>query len=183
MHNPTITPEHEITWIDKSDWGDGPWQSEPDKVQWTDEATGLPCLAVRNSRSGAWCGYVGVVEGHPAFGLSYDAANNVIPLLEDEDDRSFEVHGGLTFADFCQEDAQERGICHVPQPGQPERVWWLGFDCAHAEDMAPGSMAQVRRYREMLEANARRQYRPLVYVQAECVRLAQQLAAVAEQPG
>jgi hypothetical protein len=30
--------------IDKSQWGPGPWQDEPDKKQWQDEATGLPCL-------------------------------------------------------------------------------------------------------------------------------------------
>lgn len=27
---------------DKSTWGDGPWQQEPDKKQWQDAATGLP---------------------------------------------------------------------------------------------------------------------------------------------
>ena len=49
--------------MDKSVWGPGPWQNEPDKRQWQDEATGLPCLIVRNSM-GALCGYVGVSEGH-----------------------------------------------------------------------------------------------------------------------
>jgi hypothetical protein len=33
---------------DKSYWGEGPWQHEPDKMQWTDDDTGLPCLIVRN---------------------------------------------------------------------------------------------------------------------------------------
>ncbi len=33
--------------VDKTGWGEGPWQSEPDKRQWQDEATGLPCLIVR----------------------------------------------------------------------------------------------------------------------------------------
>lgn len=49
---------------DKSGWGDGPWQKEPDKAQWLDEATRLPCLAVRNNVSGTLCGYVGVPPGH-----------------------------------------------------------------------------------------------------------------------
>lgn len=32
--------------IDKTAWGDGPWLNEPDKKQWQDVETGLPCLAV-----------------------------------------------------------------------------------------------------------------------------------------
>lgn len=57
--------------VDKSAWGPGPWQDEPDKRQWQDEATGLPCLIVRNP-AGALCGYVGVSKEHPAFGLAAD---------------------------------------------------------------------------------------------------------------
>lgn len=40
---------------DKSTWGDGPWQHEPDKMQYEDPDTGLPCLIVRNA-VGALCG-------------------------------------------------------------------------------------------------------------------------------
>lgn len=58
-------------YVDKSAWGDGAWQSEPDKKQWKDPTTGLPCLIVRGSHGG-WCGYVGVSPSHPAHGLSYD---------------------------------------------------------------------------------------------------------------
>lgn len=58
--------------IDKSQWGDGPWQLEPDRKQWRDEATGLPCLIVRHPSMGQLCGYVGVYPGHPAYGLNYD---------------------------------------------------------------------------------------------------------------
>jgi hypothetical protein len=52
----TTTTEREYRTIDKSAWGPGPWTDEPDKVQWTDTATGLPCLAKRNPRGGHWCG-------------------------------------------------------------------------------------------------------------------------------
>jgi hypothetical protein len=34
----------EYLFLDKSEWGAGPWQIEPDKVQWQDNETGLPCL-------------------------------------------------------------------------------------------------------------------------------------------
>ncbi len=57
----------EYKFVNKSTWGDGPWQNEPDKVQWTDQDTRLPCLAVRNGRIGNWCGYVGVSNDHPFF--------------------------------------------------------------------------------------------------------------------
>ena len=32
---------------DKSEWKQGEWQNEPDKVQFEDEATEYPCLIVR----------------------------------------------------------------------------------------------------------------------------------------
>lgn len=80
--------------VDKSSWGDGPWAAEPDKRQWLDEATGLPCLIVRGP-SGALCGYVGVPRGHPCHGKHYDA---VYEIVEDLD-----IHGGLTFSDLCAE--------------------------------------------------------------------------------
>src|SRR5688572_33275852 len=81
--------------INRARWPAGPWDDEPDKVQWEDETTGYPCLAVRN-RLGAWCGYVGVPKGHPFFAKDYghvsDDWNNYSP-----------AHGGLTYAAFCME--------------------------------------------------------------------------------
>jgi hypothetical protein len=94
---------------DKSDWGEGPWQDEPDKRQWQDEATGLPCLVVRN-RGGALCGYVGVPAGHPCFEVDYDDVYGT--YNEDYTERTsgplpdLEVHGGLTFSDFCAPDGR-----------------------------------------------------------------------------
>lgn len=73
--------------VDKSQWGNGPWQSEPDKKQWRDAETGFPCLIVRGP-SGALCGYVGVPRSHPAFEKDYN-------------DVDVEVHWGLTFASKC----------------------------------------------------------------------------------
>lgn len=60
----------QYTTIDKSTWPRGPWDDEPDKVQWEDAATELPCLIVRNGL-GALCGYVGVPEGHPWHGITH----------------------------------------------------------------------------------------------------------------
>lgn len=158
--------------IDKTGWGDGPWQSEPDKRQWQDEATGLPCLIVRGP-VGVLCGYVGVPEGHIAFGMDYDKADGEFDLS---------VHGGLTFANMCAATADEtHGICHKPAPGEPDHIWWFGFDCAHCDDLAPKPrrFASVN-YRLIVEPH--QTYRDLAYVEAECRKLAAQLIAITESP-
>ena len=81
----------EYRFLDKKTWGPGPWQDEPDKVQWIDKATDLDCLMVRGP-SGSWCGYVGVIDGHPLFETAYN------------DDRFYELdcHGGVTFSALAQ---------------------------------------------------------------------------------
>ena len=147
----------EWTHVDKATWGDGPWQSEPDKRQWIDEATGLPCLIVRGP-SGGLCGYVGVARSHPDYGRGYD-------------DVEVEVHGGLTFANKCQPNA-ERGICHVVAEGEDDDVWWLGFDCAHSGDQTPAYDWRWRELRREWET-----YKAIGYVEAETRRLAAQLKA------
>jgi hypothetical protein len=115
------------TWVtvDKSGWGPGPWLEEFDKEQWADEATGYACL-IKRGPVGALCGYVGVPEGHPWHGKDYD---DITPYPE--------VHGGLTYASLCQEGPEGETICHMAAPGEPEPLWWLGFDCAHAGDLSP----------------------------------------------
>ena len=144
--------------IDKSSWGPGPWQSEPDKVQWAGPETNYPCIAVRQRHSGHWCGYVGVEPDHPAFGKGYD-------------DLDCTVHGGLTYADSCQADRPEEiAVCHVPAPGEPDNIWWLGFDCAHADDLMPKYYA--------MGYGSSGTYRTLQYVQDECRNLAKQLKAM-----
>jgi hypothetical protein len=159
------------TWnfIDKSQWPErGPWDAEPDKAQWTDEATGFPCLALRNH--GSWCGYVGVTRDHPMFGQDYDHFD-------------IEVHGGLTFSGFCQEGKGERRICHTPEPGQPKLVYWLGFDCAHAWDRRPITSQQemeinLQIKKEFPLSGFDEVYRDLDYVRSECRSLAAQLQAM-----
>lgn len=149
------------TTIDKSAWPRGEWDNEPDKVQWPDADTGLPCLAVRNSAFGHWCGYVGVPPGHPQHGKGYDYVDA-------------EVHGGLTFANTCRPgDDEAHGICHVPEPGEPDDVYWLGFDCGHGWDTSPAYLARYPQFPDPKEAT----YKTLAYVQAQCAALAKQLAS------
>lgn len=150
----------EYRFVDKTAWKErGAWDNEPDKVQWQDEATGMPCIARRSPNLGFWCGYVGVSEGHPHFGQNYNDVN-------------VDVHGGLTFADFCNKEGDEAtSICHVPGPGESDRVFWFGFDCGHAWDLSP---AWDRKWIGEHET-----YRDLDYVRQQCANLARQLAAIA----
>lgn len=162
----------EWTTIDKSGWGVGEWTSEPDKVHWIDPDTDLDCLMVRNPRSGNWCGYVAVTEGHPFFAQPYDECRTG----SGSDDGWIDVHGGLTYSDFCAEsDDPSVGICHVPGPGRPHKVWWLGFDCAHAWDFSPGYAA---RYPDWPRGQDE-VYRDRAYVEAEVRSLARQIKGAA----
>lgn len=179
--------------LPKSEWGPGPWQDEPDRLDWTDEATGLPCRIIRAEVTGALCGYVGVRDGHPWYGLPYnelviqprdfaqrkfDDRVGAIDVLinsfrDDKDDgrisisMALEVHGGCTFAEFWEE---------------PD-LWWFGFDTAHAGDLCPAMNALMRlisRERPdlglpMRELRDYETYRTLDYVRVECAGLARQL--------
>lgn len=142
----------------KETWGDGPWQTEPDHAEF--RHAGFPCILHRN-KVGAWCGYVGVPPGHPWHGLGYDQVHEMESELS--------VHGGLKYADACQGD-----ICHKPAPGEPDDVWWLGFDCAHVGDFLPVVAALVGRGPRMGEL-----YKTIHYVRAETERLAEQAKAAA----
>ncbi len=138
-------------------WPAGPWDDEPDYASWIDEATDLDCLAVR-SFSGAWCGYVGLPPGHPDHGRDY---TDLQPQPV--------VHGGLTYSATCRGD-----ICHVAQPGRPDDVWWLGFDCAHSLDFSP-ALAAYAATMPTYPGMSDQTYRDLDYVVRETGQLAAQL--------
>lgn len=204
----------EYTFVDKSKWERGEWDKEPDKIQFEDPETKLPCLIVRGP-SGALCGYVGVSEGHPFFGLDYSSCSlkEAKPRGQTEGDdvwslsgktqkksewmierqrkqiicsengwcshtpeSMLEVHGGITFSDFCQERADNHGICHNPSEGEPDKVWWLGFDCAHCNDASPA-------YDNFMPKFGYRDYRTVDYVKSEITKLAKQLFAMEKQNG
>lgn len=104
--------------INRDKWPPGPWDREPDRIEWRTAHGGRPCLILRNEM-GALCGYVAVEEGHPWFGKPWHAIDA-------------EVHGGITYAASCA-----GHICHVPREGESDDVWWVGFDCAHWPDLMP----------------------------------------------
>ena len=138
---------------DKSRWGVGEWNNEPDRDQWVH--AGFACLIVRNG-SGSWCGYVGVPSDHPDYGKDYDEVDA-------------EVHGGLTYASACA-----GNICHVPAAGMPDDVWWLGFDTAHGGDVVPFVAGFAATHLAFPDLGGT--YKNLSYIKAETNRLAEQLA-------
>lgn len=144
----------DLTWndipIDKSEWGDGPWQDEDDEVSW---AFGdVPCRIVRNPHSGSLCGYVGIPPSHPWYGAD---------CMDDLGGVS--VHGGVTWSgQFADATWATR---------TPDATWWVGFDCAHAWDVTPGF---TKLYGVQRDYPAGYAYRTMAYVRGEVERLAQQ---------
>jgi hypothetical protein len=131
----------------KETWANGPWMEEPDRKQW--QHAGYACLIVRN-HMGALCGYVGIPEDHPDF--EADCMNVDI-----------KAHGGVNYCGHCF-----GPICHVPEPGMPDNVWWFGFDCGHGYDFLPA-------HERILKVLSSGVYRDIAYVTQEVERLADQL--------
>ena len=141
---------------DRSTWEPGPWDNEPeDRVDFLH--AGFSCF-IKRGPAGAWCGYVGVPEGHSAYGKSYDEVD-------------VEVHGGLTYANPCK-----GAICHVPAEGMPDKVWWLGFDTAHFGDLVPAHNRLMSFYDRARESEGPfESYKTRDYTKGETERLAEQL--------
>lgn len=134
----------------------GPWDQEPDREHWIDDATGLDGLIVRNA-AGALCGYVGVPAGHPWHGKDFM-------------DLGVYVHGGLTYSGPCDEGGK---ICHAPHEAANADVWWLGFDCCHGGDLIPA----MQRFGGLGGAGV---YRDFDYVRGQVRALARQVQVVIE---
>jgi hypothetical protein len=137
-------------------WARGEWDDEPDRMDFIH--AGYSCFILRN-QLGNLCGYVGIPQEHPSYGA-------------DPSNVDVDVHGGLTYAGKCN-----GHICHVPEPGMPDDVWWFGFDCGHYEDLCPftaeavhaiGFGAGVNRAIDVT-------YKNMAYVMQEVKSLAEQL--------
>lgn len=157
-------------YLPKEKWGDGPWRKEPDRAEW--KAHGVPCLAVRNMCYGNWCGYAGVAPGHPLHGVWYTDCPQKCgkKYCEHSPERVLSVHGGVTYANLC-----DGHICHVPKSGEPDNVFWFGFDAAHFNDLSPGIRAyeKARGFETFFSCGV---YRDLGYVKKQIEELAKQLA-------
>ena len=117
---------------EKKDWPPGPWHDEPDEKRWEDRNTGLQCFALRFERMGHWLGYVGVREGHPAYGLDYykssfdidDVLSGTAAKIAPIQQQINNIPVGLTYSGT--DDLRGKDW------------WWFGFDCAHSGEYSPG---------------------------------------------
>lgn len=149
-------------------WGEGPWIDEPDRVEW--RTAGLPCL-VRRGISGALCGYVAVPPEHPYHGKHYGEVDELL------------APGGVNYSALCNGD----DICHVPEPGEPDNVFWFGFDCGHmGQDFVPAFARSNGVFGSLMPEGLRQrmfdvEYRTFEFVRDATEFLAQQLANAAKE--
>lgn len=153
----TIDPEV------KQSWGEGRWVDEADLVIWTDDLTGLPCLAWRSPNAGVLCGYVGVLPGHPLHGVDRAEGDEIrVAVLI--------VHGEVSFTDHT--DSFQTTLPPAAYQQLPPDAWWFGFHCGYegTDDFAPG-----RRLPGISETPDYT-YKDLNFVKGQCTLLADQLA-------
>jgi len=118
-----------------------PWIGEDDFEQW--EEDGYICLMTRHPELLHWRGYVGIPQ---------EKLNLLGPLVLDSIDEQNHnsvfykyttVHGGII---YCEKNAPDKFQKPSPQDlylSSKEFVipsWWIGFDCAHSCDLAPGEL-------------------------------------------
>lgn len=141
--------------IDRTAWGPGPWDGEPDEKDWVHE--GYKCAATR-SWAGSWHGSVRIPGGHPLHGKPYDD-----PGILDLD-----VHGGISFAEDCD-----------------KHGYLIGFDCMHSRDYVPKVIAQLKacdptfiERQAFFEFYDPAHYKTLAFVIAQCEALVEQLRSL-----
>jgi hypothetical protein len=163
--------------IDRRAWHPGPWDKEPeDRVQWSDEATGLPCMLLRTP-VGAWAGYVGVEPGHPLYGV---------------DEHELPGHKGVNYHNYTNElhyiapDPPSEQAIDEEHPEAiidiirlPMQLWFFGFDAAHGGDLIPGldalNFGGIDNRRALSLYERQESYRTAAYMQAQCAELAMAL--------
>jgi hypothetical protein len=164
----------------KSHWPPGPWQDEPDRLEWKDERTGLACKILREMRLGQLNGYVGVPPTHPYSGWQFSDDIKLAP--GDLKDSTINDVGIFEAFIYAMRGADERGTIPLGMTLKTHRgitfsgqmindaaaLWWFGFDCGHCDDLSPGMLS-------MRMSLPHQVYRDLDYVKKEVTALAFQL--------
>ncbi len=180
-----IHPEQILNIPDRRALGDGPWRDEPDRVAWTDTATGYACLILRQP-DGTLAGFVAVGSSHPLWCYERDA---IPPEL------GIAPHQGIDYAALCDENASAAvRICHTDyayilgraRPNVPSTsnsdasggpdAWWLGFNCNKTGDFLPNGGYRNNDNRE----DGPRVYRDIGYVADQVLILADKLKALGD---
>lgn len=126
---------------------------EPDLKMWIDRECGIPCLLLRNSNLGNWCGYVKLPLGSTH---TYDEIESW----------NLEVHGEVSYVG----DINTNILPEVRSPEFNEGGLWVGFDCAHWKDLIPSDIIFGNR---IWDDDV---YRTIEYAFDECTSLARQVA-------
>ena len=154
-----VTGDERVTYgiADRSGWRPGPWDDEPDKVQWIDAATGLHCIALRAASH--WCGYVGLPAGHPWR----------------DGEAPMQVEGVRAEINYGPHPCDGDGmICH--DVDHDDDVHWLGFDVASGS-REPWACLGVREP----AWNAERPYHDIAYVRVATMNLAKAAKAAEDR--
>jgi hypothetical protein len=156
-----------LNYIDKTDWPDGPWKLEPDKMLWIDEDTGYECLIKRIRNISHLCGYVGITKEHPLYKTSLLQFRRDDTLI-----KYFDVHGMITMSYPGKLFSEEPGPDHklgrtfFDNMPNPNEIWWIGMDFVQNEDIIPIISDDVN------DNNGERIYRDIGYVTKEVTKLA-----------
>lgn len=136
----------------RSNWATGPWNNEPDLVLWDRHLTTYRVhYLTERGPTGCWNGYISVPSS--------------LATVPTEVLKNLQVHGGVCFGP-----ATKNLSCY--HLGGYEHLDWVGFDCAHSEDAAPG--LSFYRYGR---------YRTLEFAYYQCEVMAAQLAYQGYIPG
>jgi hypothetical protein len=154
--------------LPKAKWGPGPWQDEPDRVDF--EHAGLPCAIIRNLHvTGSLCGYVGVPDSHPWWGKDAHTcvATPQCPEPPPPDFEQWAKDGmpvppeGSRWRASMQEPTWSCGhtigsmvsvhggitwasTAYFQTKSAYMDHWWFGFDCGHAGDVSPMMKATLK---------------------------------------
>ena len=159
----------EATFIDKSNWPEGPWRNEPDFVAW--EEGGTRFFLIRHEFMGHWMGFVGVPKDH-----------GVVRVFEIA--RIYGLEGVVAIGYFESEEYLEGlGEAHdliswiqssvdelVPGFGREGEPWWAGVDL-RAISYHPGFQPPI------LDLDKRHLYKDLDFAKGQLGKLAKLLRA------
>jgi hypothetical protein len=167
---------YSINYIYKTNWPDGPWKLEPDKMLWIDKETGYECLIRRVKEISHLCAYVGITKEHKLYGVS---------LLQFRRDKLltkyFDVHGSITMSypgkHFISEPGPDDKLGRTEVEGlpYPSEIWWIGMDFVQNNDIIPIISDDPS------DNNGERIYRDIGYVTKEVTKLAHLLKKFQEE--
>lgn len=150
-----FTSKQKLVW-----WDDGEWANEPDEYQF--EHMGIKCIVKRTAAFES--NYINCFGGHLCGYIQIPENHpwyNANPF-----EIECNIHGGITYGQM-----EEDG-------------YWIGFDCAHYNDICPSVEKMRKQSRLFLDLTYLKDalhnavYKNFAYVTMECISLAEQALQV-----